>query len=259
MNCEKQTKGRVAGNTFLVCIDDTDMPGTKGTGWLVQALCEELGQKYSAQTSAISRHQLYVHEDIPYTSHNSSMCFELVLKESDPNPVIAFMSHYLETRCQKGSDPGLCVAAMDDSLDRSALIEFGRNAKKAVSSKKAAYDLARKAGIHLSEHGGTGQGVVGAIAGVGLWLYGNDGRYRGWFHLGEPGEVVSVAHLCQYPFIDEVVTPIGETLPDQTLMQIGADRTKTVRIHARQVVVAQPVTNGSTTFRTITKQEAKQY
>ncbi len=246
-------------NTFLVCIDDTDMPGTKGTGWLVQALCEELGQKYPVQSSAISRHQLYVHEDIPYTSHNSSMCFEMTLSKGNPNPVIAFMAQYLETRCAPGSDPGLCVAALDEALDRESLIEFGLNAKKTVLSKAAAYDLARDTGIHLSEHGGTGQGVVGAIAGVGLRLFGNDGRYRGWFHLGAPGEVVSVAHLCQYPFIDEVVTPKGESLPEDTLMQIGSERTKTVRIHSRQVVVAQPVSNGRESFRTITKQEAKQY
>jgi len=66
---------------YLVCIDDTDMPGTKGTGWLVQELGELLSAKGLAICSPISRHQLFVHEDIPYTSHNSSMCFELTLKQ----------------------------------------------------------------------------------------------------------------------------------------------------------------------------------
>ena len=135
----KNENSSSVANTFLVCIDDTDMPGTKGTGWLVQALCEELENFFSVKSSAISRHQLYVHEDIPYTSHNSSMCFEMTLEDSDPDPVIAFMAHYLETRCEKGSDPGLCVAVLNDTIDRGPLIEFGLNAKKAVSSKAAAY------------------------------------------------------------------------------------------------------------------------
>ena len=34
----------------------------------------------------------------------------------------------------------------------------------------------------LPGYGGTGQGVVGALAGVGLRLYGDDGRFRGWYH-----------------------------------------------------------------------------
>ncbi len=27
---------------YMVCIDDTDMPGTRGTGWLVEDLCRIL-------------------------------------------------------------------------------------------------------------------------------------------------------------------------------------------------------------------------
>ena len=169
---------------YLVCIDDTDMPGTKGTGWLVHEMCEEIKIREWGACSPISRHQLFVHEDIPFTSHNSAMCFEIVLENQGMEPVIKFMSNFLEIRCEKGSDPGLCVAKADDRLDQIPLIEFGQMAKKAVTSKQVAYDLARKTNIHLSEHGGTGDGVVGAVAGVGLRLFGNDGRYRGWHHLG---------------------------------------------------------------------------
>lgn len=86
--------------------------------------------------------------DMPYTSHNSSMLNEI--------------------------------------LDPKRLIEFGKMAKQAVTNKQAAYDLARETGIHLSEQGGTGDGVIGAIAGIGLRLSGNDGRYCGWYLLGMP-------------------------------------------------------------------------
>lgn len=248
-------------NQYLVGIDDTDMPGTRGTGWLVQALCEQLGQKNMAQSSAVSRHQLYVHPDIPYTSHNSSMCVELTLPENDPGALTGFIARYLELRCEPGSDPGLCVAPLDVTLDYSALIEFGCKAKKEVCCKSDAYTLAKSTGIHLSEHGGTGQGVVGAIAGVGLRLSGNDGRYRGWFHLGNPGDMVTVEQLCRYPFIDEVVTQSHRVLPMDTVVQIGSERTKTVRLHSKQVVVTIPETtpDGRDLQRTITKQEAKQY
>ncbi len=247
---------------YIVCIDDTDMPGTKGTGWLAQELGECITQNGQGQISSISRHQLYVHEDIPYTSHNSAMCFELSFASDDIDPIIAFMADFLETRSQKGSDPGLCVAALSNDLDHKRLIGFGENAKIRASTKKAADDLAKTLGIHLSEHGGTGQGVVGAVAGVGLRLSGNDGRYRGWYHLGLPGDVVSVKHLCQYDFIDELVTVQGKVLPLEAHVHIGSEKSKTVRVGSKQVMVVvenKENTSSGVEFRTITKEESKQY
>ena len=61
--------------TTLITLDDTDHKGTPGTGHLAEALRKELESLYGATTSRITRHQLFVHADIPYTSHNSAMCF----------------------------------------------------------------------------------------------------------------------------------------------------------------------------------------
>ena len=245
---------------YMVCIDDTDMPGTKGTGWLVEHLCHKMKKK-GAKSSAISRHQLYVHKDIPFTSHNSAMCFEMETDRDRIDGLIAYMAAYLKDNCEKGSDPGLCVASMDQRLDSTSLMAFGKNAKKAVSSKKAAYDMAGRTGIHLSEHGGTGQGVVGAVAGVGLRLSGNDGRYRGWYHLGLPGDIASVEELCGHDFIDELVTVSGQVLPMNTRVHIGSEKTKTVRMGGRQVLVVMDNKeyDSGLAYRTITKKEAKHY
>jgi hypothetical protein len=247
---------------YLVCIDDTDMPGTKGTGWLVQELCEEIKTRGWGTSSPISRHQLFVHEDIPFTSHNSAMCFEIALENQAMESVILFMANFLEIRSEKGSDPGLCVVKLEDSLDQNPLIEFGQMAKKAVTSKQVAYDLARRTSIHLSEHGGTGDGVVGAVAGVGLRLSGNDGRYRGWHFLGKPGSIVGVDRLCDFSFIDQLVTKNGTILPQDMAVHIGSEKTKTVRMDSKQVVVVvdnEEIKKTGIKYRTITKQEARQY
>lgn len=247
---------------YLVCMDDTDMPGTRGTGWLVEGICEILRENCQADTSAISRHQLYVHEDIPYTSHNSSMCFKLTLKQNSIMQIMDLMVNLLETRSEKGSDPGLCVAELTKALNRQELIKFGKAAKTNVLSKDQAYALARKTGVHLSEHGGTGQGVVGAIAGVGLRLSGNDGRYRGWYHLGQPGQIVSVKTLCDYPFIDGLLTREGIPLAMNENVHIGSEKTKTVRMGHKQVLVVTANENKAETgipYRTITKKEAKEF
>nr|WP_320193619.1 hypothetical protein [uncultured Desulfobacter sp.] len=248
---------------YWVCMDDTDMPGTKGTGWLVQEICREIEDLGLGESSAISRHQLFVHEDIPFTSHNSAMCFELELETPNFLPrLMAHLIHCLETRCEPGSDPGLCVTGPLDGDKQKRLSAFGAKAKQAVCTKNDAYSLARNMGIHLSEHGGTGGGIIGALAGIGLRMTGNDGRYRGWYHLGNPGDIVTVADLCTHPFIDTVVRADGSELSLSEKVAIGSEKTKTVRIGYHQVVTTTANETAEQTgiaLRTITKEEAKNY
>lgn len=247
---------------YLVCVDDTDMPGTKGTGWLVQEMCEHIENNNMGTCHPISRHQLFVHEDVPYTSHNSSMCFELQLKQTKVGRVIDFAADFLEKKSMQGSDPGLCVVQKNEQLNSDRLIAFGQSAKQQVLCKEQAYRLAKESGIHLSEHGGTGDGVIGALAGIGLRLQGEDGRYRGWYHLGLPGTAITVGELCHYPFIDTVLTQSGSILAPDTPVCIGSEKIKTIRMRNQQVVM---VTENETTeentpyYRTITHREAKMY
>lgn len=139
------------------------------------------------ERSRVTRHQLYVHEDIPYTSHNSSMCFEVYIKEVYIEEMKRYFIEYLEKNHAEGSDPGLCIIDFSTLSDgtKEALISFGKKAKKEVLTKDEAYEFARKHQIHLTEHGGTGIGVIGALAGCGLRLTGNDGRFRGKEKLAE--------------------------------------------------------------------------
>ena len=245
---------------YSVCVDDTDMPGTQGTGWLLDSICRTLESNGMGTCSSISRHQLFVHEDIPFTSHNSAMCVEIRLFSGHTrSELIDFMADALEKESEPGSDPGLCVTEPVGPKAREALIRFGQAAKRQVSSKKEAYALARALEIHLSEHGGTGDGVIGALAGTGLWLSGNDGRYRGWYHLGNPGDPVRVGDLCAHPFIENVVTKSGRALAPDTRVQVGSEKTKTVRLGFSQVAVVTENEAGDFPLRLLTKEEAKQY
>jgi len=202
---------------YYLCIDDTDNLETKGTGWLAEMACDEMTKLGMGRFLPISRHQLFVHEDVPYTSHNSSMCVEI---EDCPNPdaVIRHMQRFLEEHGAPGSDPGLCLVPDDLSEDsRRKLMRFGRDAKTTVLNKGLAYALAKEIGVHLSEHGGTGDGVVGALAGVGLRMEGQDGRYRGWLHLGPEGAsmpAAEVARQCGAAHVcDEAGTPLDGDAP----------------------------------------------
>ena len=155
-------------------IDDTDNLESRGTGYRARCLCQELEHEGLAQIQAVTRHQLFVHKDIPYTSHNSSACLT-VFSDRPVERLVSRAASFLEKDCADGSDPGLCVA-LDDAVTR-AVIDFGRRAKQEVLRMSDAYDLAEAAAIHLSGHGGTKQGVIGALAAVALRHSGNDGRY----------------------------------------------------------------------------------
>ncbi|MBF7097311.1 hypothetical protein [Alkalibacter mobilis] len=194
----------------LICIDDTDNLDSIGTGELLEKLCFELKIKSLASAGFVSRHQLYVHEDIPYTSHNSSMCAKLETSWESWDQVVGFCENYLERNAAKGSDPGLCFVQTDMISDsaKQELISFGKSAKETVLHKKAAYDLASIYGkeIHLSEHGGTGGGVIGALAGCGLRLYGSDGRLKGKIKPEDSQGIWPAGEICEKYGFSRLIT-----------------------------------------------------
>ena len=54
---------------LYIALDDTDTLDSIGTGRLAREIAEDLAREFPVY--AVTRHQLFVHPDIPYTSHNS--------------------------------------------------------------------------------------------------------------------------------------------------------------------------------------------
>jgi len=246
---------------IFISIDDTDKPGGPGSGQLAANLAQNLlDEQLLASCSNISRHQLYVHPSIPYTSGNSSMCFSATVGSGALHDVIDYSAGYLQNFSAEGSDPGLCVAVDDEAIERQQLFAFGCDAKRIKLDKADAYELADRLNVHLSEHGGTGLGVIGALAGLGLRLGGNDGRFRGWLQFGPANTLVTVETMTSHPWVDRVIDEDGFCLPPDERVLLAEDRIKTVFRDHRQVIVVQPLSNGvAARWRTCTKKEAKMY
>lgn len=181
----------------VCCVDDTDdLSGEMSTGYVAERIADTIAGLGGAVRHGITRHQLLLAEEVAYTSHNSAMCFMAYLPDSD-DVLIRFRENaaaIVEELSVPESDPGLCVAvirphdaaAQGAALARAveALAAFGHAAQTRVCSKEEAYELADSIPwVSLSEHGGEGIGVIGAIAGVGLRLEGRDGRFRGKWDL----------------------------------------------------------------------------
>ncbi len=195
-----------------VCFDDTDNLGApRGTGKLVRWFEAELPE--GCTLWGVVRQQLLVHPDIPYTSHNSSACAVVemadasLLAEITERAIAHLREHALE-----GSDPGLCVAA-EDNAALAALIAFGKRAATEVVTQADAVRAAD--GAHLSGHGGTNDGIIGAAAGVGLTVHGWSGRFVEFGGLRDYGPEVRVrdledAGMMVLPIDRNVVAPAGE-------------------------------------------------
>ncbi|WP_352420632.1 hypothetical protein [Proteiniborus sp.] len=220
----------------LVCIDDTDNLESRGTGKLAQLMIEHIEKEKLGNCSYISRHQLYVHPDIPYTSHNSSMCFMVENTKDLADYLISYGSDFLVKESAEGSDPGLCVVSLEKLKDYDAIIAYGQRAKKEVLTKKLAYETAKRLGIHLSEHGGTGQGVVGALAGVGLRLSGNDGRIKGKIHFETENGFLTAKEIKKRSNIEVIQSLDYEDIDDNELIKLG-EKVKAVLLYNKQVLL----------------------
>lgn len=182
---------------IYVAFDDTDtLDCGRGTGKLARWFPEALPG--NCRLTAIVRQQLLVADDIPYTSHNSSLtCLIEAPGESVIPQLIERGSAHIRKYFVEGSDPGLCVLAENNPAMR-ALKEFGKLCLVRKVTQAEAH--AAVGSGHLSGHGGTNDGVIGAAAGVGLTALGDSGRLNEWI---EPGFIRGLPQETTAGFLRE--------------------------------------------------------
>jgi tRNA(Ile2) C34 agmatinyltransferase TiaS len=161
--------------SWLIGIDDTDNLESRGTGFRARELGRRLQEQGLGTLAAITRHQLLVSPEIPYTSHNSSACLEIRAVPGRRDALIEYCAAFLAAESAEGSDAGLCVAPAAAVDGRVA--DWGRRAQTQVLTQAGARALAREKSLFLQGYTGTHGGIIGALAAVGLRASGNDGRF----------------------------------------------------------------------------------
>lgn len=174
--------------------DDTDdLDSEFGTGKVARRYERLLPA--GCRVWGVVRQQLLVDPRIPYTSHNSSAC--IVLEVDNPSLAASLLPlaiKHLEGSSAPGSDPGLCfVCEGDQSLP--ALTTFGRLCTERIMTQANARDAVGDS--HLSGHGGTNDGIIGAAAAVGLTASGWNGRFIEFANLREFPDPASVGALAE--------------------------------------------------------------
>jgi len=157
---------------FFVGLDDTDTLESRGTGRLARQIAAALATDYAVL--GVTRHQLLVDPRVPCTRNNSSAAIILNANGNlDLTMLLARVRELMLEDYQPGSDPGLCVAGEVPA----AITEFGRCTQNQLVTQDEARMLAAAHGIPLVGLGGDEDGVIGALAAVGLVASGEDGRY----------------------------------------------------------------------------------
>ena len=220
---------------FLVGIDDTDNLESRGTGHRARQLSGALAEA-GFDPLGITRHQLFVDSRIPYTSHNSSACIEVETRDDARNQIVALSRSFLLEDSAPGSDAGLCVTTVDAVAE--GITAFGTRAKREVVEVAEATGLAASIGAHLEGLTGTGIGVIGALAAVGLRAGANDGRFLWLPRLREITGVYTTTALLQEIAVDVVETEDGRKPGDDARIAVG-DWPRPLLRHGRRVFLVQ--------------------
>ncbi|RZB29019.1 MAG: hypothetical protein AEth_01623 [Candidatus Argoarchaeum ethanivorans] len=197
-------------NMIYISIDDTDNLESRGTGRLARMIAAELSKSHTI--FGVTRHQLYVHEDIPFTSHNS--CAVIHLKDNEDGTLKDLFKTTKEMMLAdfiEGSDPGLAVASSDKISP--CIVYFGMDAKRTVLTQERARDIAKNTNTLLGGLGGTEDGVIGAVAGIGLASMKCDGRF---VLKDRTRELTGTQHIADIlsAGIDQIMTLDGQIVTD---------------------------------------------
>lgn len=205
---------------ILIGLDGTDNPEGQGTGYMARQLGKLLLSTEMAIVESITRHQLLISPDIHYTSHNSSICLTLSAESKHLDKLGDVCRTFLTRESAIGSDSGLCIAEWD--AVGSAIQNFGRRATQQVMSQEDTIYPTDAFGIILERIAGNGNGIIGALAGVGLRAGGRHGRFIWLPGLKKLNGEYTPCELKQSAQIDEVRQLSGLLVPSTAKIRLNS-------------------------------------
>ncbi|MEJ2516023.1 MAG: hypothetical protein P8080_09060 [Gammaproteobacteria bacterium] len=203
---------------YLIGVDDTDNLESRGTGFRARTLGRLLTEAGIGELKGVSRHQLFVHDDIAYTSHNSALCLDVQVAEDRADELHGFCRSFLIRESAPGSDAGLCITPWEEVPD--AIMEFGRAAKSTVLARRQAEALAAGEGVLLEGLTGDHGGVIGALACVGLRRAGHDGRFVWLKGVRELSGAARASELLETTGIEVIRSLQGQGVDGDSLVRV---------------------------------------
>jgi tRNA(Ile2) C34 agmatinyltransferase TiaS len=217
-------------STIYIGVDDTDTLGTRGTGHLARMMAAELGAEM--RVLGVTRHQLLVDTRVPCTKNNSAAAIHVDDgADADLDGLFERARRLMLADFITGSDPGLCVARAVPA----GVTAYGRRVKGAFVTRDEAREVAAAHGVRLEGLGGTQDGVIGALAAVGLAAGGDDGRYVLVGHVRDLSGLLPVSALRDAG-IEALYTPDGQPV---TTGRVLVEKLRPARRSGRPVLFVE--------------------
>jgi hypothetical protein len=188
-------------DTWVVGIDDTDMPDVGGTGRLARSLAAEIEALGLGRSSGVTRHQFYEGPGVPKTARNSAAAVAFIGVTSGVR-LFETVCDIVARESIDGSDPGVAIGCDPVSPD---LVEFARRAQEGLVTQAEARRRGAVGATDLAGLGGTADGVIGALGAMALRLDGDDGRFVDLPGIRQVTGPMSVADLFARTAIADVV------------------------------------------------------
>ena len=202
--------------TIYVGIDDTGNAESVGTGKFARIIAGKISKKYPVY--GVTRHQFYVHPDINFSLHNFGAVIHVDTEEEHVDDIFEIVKEMMQDNFNEDSNPGLAVA--HESRISPAVVAYGKDAKETVLTSKRAWNLALNSNIQLESIGRNANGVIGAIAGLGLASTKNDGRFLQIGKIRKLKGPQPVEKLIAAG-IDGIFTPDGRSVTGGTVFNEG--------------------------------------
>jgi len=218
---------------IYIGMDDTDTLHSRGTGHLARVVAADLASDLCI--AGVTRHQLLEDARVPCTAKNSCAAI-LVDDEVDLDSLFARVKTMMLSSFIPGSDPGLCICKDVPP----AVVAYGERVKQTLVTQMEARELARLHDVHLEGLGGDEDGVIGALAAVGLAASGDDGRY---VQIGAIRDLTGMAVVAD---VLEAGVARVETLDGQRIETglVLADKLRPARRGGEPVIIVEPMADG---------------
>lgn len=216
---------------FFLGIDDTGPPGKSGSGETALALGLHLQARKLARLVHVSAHALVPAGEIPNGKSTHAYCLTLEGEAQQLREIDMESRVYLMRHSAAGANPGFALAPRERVSDR--IQNWGKACQMFTLDRREALDLARNQAIITVGFTGSGIGVIGALAAVGLRSSGSDGWITWLPGLPDLKGVMTFSEILQISTFDYVKSLRGRTpdfrdrirLGEQVLPLLYNDRT----------------------------------
>jgi len=204
---------------YVIGIDDTDVPGGRGTGALARALAARLAAGGIAVSLGVTRHQLWESEKVRVTDGNR--CYAIAVEtDRDALDLEDAVVDFVGAEAAREANPG--VALLSRHSDMPHALAFGRRSQQELMKLGEAERYASESNVMLRGLGGSRAGMIGALAAAGLRGGGKDGRYSDLRGLRELAGRVTAGEIRTRTPIEHILDESGEELDrDDVIETLG--------------------------------------